>query len=295
MAWRTSAKAGSSCAGGFGFYVQEELVFPGAAVDGAAFDFLEVDAVFGKGFEGGEESTGAVCEAHGDGHFACVGSRLWGFGGGAEEHEAGEILGVVLDVGSEDDAGVVFSGAAARYGCAGFVAASQGFADAAGGVFGGDSLQVRMGDEEAFALSESHGMTRDGADRIERGAGAADEVMLDGEDGFGSDVEGAFEEKIVDADNWAGEGVFYGGEESVGQAVADGAEGGIEGGAGNGGDSLAEELDSGFFAEGAGLALESYAHFKDDSTPQHEHRVRRFQCGPGRGSNPHWLRIRRRG
>ncbi len=40
--------------------------------------------------------------------------------------------------------------------------------------------------------------------------------------------------------------------------------------------AFAEELDGGFFAEGAGLALESYAHFKDDSTPQHGHRVRRF-------------------
>ena len=130
--------------------------------------------------------------------------------------------------------------------------------------------------EEAFALSQRHGMTRDRADGIERGAGAADEVMLDGEDGFGSDGERAFEEKIVDADDGAGESVFDRGEESVGQAVADGAEGGVEGGAGDGGDSLAEELDSGFFAEGAGLALESYAHFKDDSTPQHGHRVRRF-------------------
>ena len=40
--------------------------------------------------------------------------------------------------------------------------------------------------------------------------------MLDGEDGFGSDGEGAFEEEVVDADDGAGEGVFYGGEESIG-------------------------------------------------------------------------------
>jgi hypothetical protein len=40
--------------------------------------------------------------------------------------------------------------------------------------------------------------------------------MLDGENGLGSDGEGAFEEKIVDADDGACEGVFYGGKESVG-------------------------------------------------------------------------------
>ncbi len=98
-----------------------------------------------------------------------------------------------------------------------------------------------------------------GADVAERGAGAPDEVMLDGEDGFGSDGERAFQKEIVDADDGAGECVFDGGEESVGAAFADGAENGVEGGAGDGGDGFAEELDGGFFAEGAGLALEGDA------------------------------------
>jgi hypothetical protein len=61
--------------GGVGFDVQEKLIFPGAAVDGAAFDFLEVDAVFGERFKRGEERAGAVCQAHGDGYFVRVGSR----------------------------------------------------------------------------------------------------------------------------------------------------------------------------------------------------------------------------
>jgi len=130
--------------------------------------------------------------------------------------------------------------------------------------------------EKTFALGESHGMTRDGTNRVKRRAGAADQVVLDGENGFRSNSEGAFEEEIVDADNGTGEGVFYGGEESIGEAVADGAKSSVEGGTGDGGDGFAEELDGGFFAERAGLALESYAHFKDDSTPQHGHRVWRF-------------------
>ena len=125
-----------------------------------------------------------------------------------------------------------------------------------------------MSDEEAFTLGESHGVRGDGTDGVERRAGTADEAMLNGKDGFRDDSEIALQEEVIDSDNGTREGVFYGGEEGIGEAFVDGAEGGVKGGAGDGGDSLAEELDGGFFAEGAGLALESYAHFKDDSTPQ---------------------------
>lgn len=159
--------------GGVGFDVEEELVFPGTTVDGAAFDFLEVDAVFGEGLERSKERAGAVGEAHGEGHFAGVRSGRWGFGGGAKEYEAREIFGVVLDVGGEDDAGVVLGGAGAGDGGAGFVAASQGFTDAAGGVFGGNAFEVGMSDEEAFTLGQRHGMTCDGAEVAKCGAGAA--------------------------------------------------------------------------------------------------------------------------
>lgn len=138
--------------GGVGFDVEKELVLPGAAVDGAAFDFLEVDAVFCEGFERGEEGAGAVGEAHGDGHFAGGGRWRSGFGCRTQQDEAGEIFWVVLDVGGQDDAGVVFGGAAACDGGARFVAAGQGFADAACGVFGGDALEVRMHGEKALAL-----------------------------------------------------------------------------------------------------------------------------------------------
>ena len=46
----------------------------------------------------------------------------------------------------------MFGGAAAGDGGAGFVAAGQGFANAAGGVFRGDAFEVRVGYEETFAL-----------------------------------------------------------------------------------------------------------------------------------------------
>lgn len=92
-----------------------------------------------------------------------VRSRSRGFGGRTKQDKASEIFGVVLDIGGEDDAAVVFGGAAAGDGRGSFVAAGEDFADAAGGVFGGNALEVRMRDEEMFALGEGHGM---GGDRF---------------------------------------------------------------------------------------------------------------------------------
>ena len=92
-------QGGFELGGGLGFDIEEELVFPGAAVDGAAFDFLQVDAVFCERLERGEQCAGAVGEAHGDGHLACVWRRRLRFVDGAQQHKAGEIFGVVLNVG----------------------------------------------------------------------------------------------------------------------------------------------------------------------------------------------------
>src|SRR5208282_647731 len=111
-----------------------------------------------------------------------------------------------------------------------------------------------------LALRQRHGMRGDGEQVVKRGAGAADDVMLDGENGFRGDGECAFEEKIVDADDWAGESVFDGREDGVGEAFADGAEGGVERGARDSGDFVAQELDGGFFTVSAGLALKGDPH-----------------------------------
>ena len=56
-----------------GFDVDEKLIFPRVAVDGAAFDLKEIDAVFCKGFEGGKECTGTVCQPHGERYFTRFG------------------------------------------------------------------------------------------------------------------------------------------------------------------------------------------------------------------------------
>jgi len=145
-------KSGIELGGGVGFNIEEKLVFPGATVDGAAFDFLQVDAVFCERLERGEQGARTVGQAHGHGHFARIRQRRLRFACWTEEDKAGEVLGVVLDGGGQDDAAVVFGSAAAGDGCGSFITAGEDFSDAAGSVFGRDALEAGMGDEETFAL-----------------------------------------------------------------------------------------------------------------------------------------------
>jgi len=119
-----------------GFDVEIELVFKRPPVDGAAFDFLQIDAVTGEGFEGGEESSGSVGEAQCDRHFIGFGrSKLRGLRRQNEQYEASEIFGIVMNVFGEDGAAVDGSGAARGDSGKRFVAASDYFFYAAGGVF----------------------------------------------------------------------------------------------------------------------------------------------------------------
>ena len=211
-----------------GFDIQKKLVFPGATVDRAALDFLEIDTVLCEGLEGGEQGAGAVGEAHGDGHFMGIWSGRRDFAGGAEQEEAGEIFGVVLDIRSEDDARVVFRGAAPGDTCAALITAVDGFAHASGGVFGGNALEMRMCGEEALALSQRHGVRSHGTKAIERRARTADEMMLDGQDGFRRDGESALEQKVVNADDGSCERVFDGGQKRIREPFADGSESGVK-------------------------------------------------------------------
>src|ERR1700722_7434108 len=97
-------------------------------------------------------------ELHRDGHLASVGGRRNGGGIGfaTKQNETREIFGVVLDFFGEDHAAIEVGGASAGNRGGDFVAASENFADAAGGVFGGDALVERILCEETFALRERH-------------------------------------------------------------------------------------------------------------------------------------------
>jgi hypothetical protein len=57
-----------------------------------------------------------------------------------QKNKACEIFRVVLDIGGEDDAAVVFGGATSGDGGSGLVTTGENFADAASSVFGGDAF-----------------------------------------------------------------------------------------------------------------------------------------------------------
>jgi hypothetical protein len=55
--------------GGIGFYIDEKLINPGTAGNGAAFNFHEIDAMPGKWFECSEKRSRFVRKTKGERHF----------------------------------------------------------------------------------------------------------------------------------------------------------------------------------------------------------------------------------
>ena len=244
-----------------GFDFDDEAVGPRLPMNRAALDFAEIDIAMGERLEGGKERAGSMRELHCNRHFAGVGGGrdCGGVGFAAEQDEAREIFGVVLNFFSEDHALVVFGGATAGDRGGNCVATPEDLADAAGRIFGGDALEQRMLREEAFALRERHGMRGDGFDSFERCAGDRDEIELDGENCFGGDRQLILKHEVVDADDRTGERIFDGDKQSLGGVFGNGAEHRVERGARHRGDFGAQELNGSGFAEGAGFTLEGYA------------------------------------
>jgi hypothetical protein len=124
-----------------GFDIDEKLILPGTTVDGTAFDFEQVDAVSGEGFEGCEKRAGAVGETHSERDLARVGRNpRRGFFFRKQEDEAREVLGVVLDGFGENHPSIVDGSTASGNRGAGFVSTREHFTDTACGVFGGHAL-----------------------------------------------------------------------------------------------------------------------------------------------------------
>ena len=258
-------------------------------MDWTAFDFHQIDAVTGKRFQRCEERAGFVRKAERDGHFqrrarftllhppymkfghqvclgggTCASGARW-FAGAFSHHrdekdKPGKVFGVVLDILGKNHATIMFGSAASSNRRTGFIAASESFPDTSGGVFCGHALQIRMRGEKTLALREGHRMRGHGAESLQGGTRATDEMVFDGENGFRDDAEIAFEQEIVNAHDRAGERIFHGNQKSVGGAFGDSAEGGIERCTWNSGDAFAQKLDGGGLAEGAEFALECHAN-----------------------------------
>src|SRR6266567_9160629 len=91
--------------GVLGFHVNEELIFPGAAVNGPAFDFEQIYSVFRKRLEGGGQRTWTMCEAHGERRFpgfTCEprGRLFFRY----QKDEAREVFSIILDMFGKNDA-----------------------------------------------------------------------------------------------------------------------------------------------------------------------------------------------
>ena len=122
-----------------------------------------------------------------------------------------------------------------------------------------EEAAVRLLGEEALALRERDRVRLDGLDLFERGAGAADEEVTDGDDDLRGDAERAVEQQVVRAVDGAGERVLGGREREVGRALFRSGEERLEGRARDERHALAQELHGRLLAEGPALALEGDA------------------------------------
>lgn len=202
-----------------GFQIDKKLIFPGSAVNWAAFDLEKVDTVFRERVKECEKGSGAMSEPHGQGHFVSIERVEFGCSrGGDQKNEASEIFGIVLDILGDDEATVMLRGTGSGDGGERFVTKGESLADAAGGVLRGNALEMGTGGEEVLTLSESHGVRGHGADVLKRRAGTADEVMFDGQNRFRNDGQLAFEQQVINSYDGTRKGVFHGDEKRVGGA-----------------------------------------------------------------------------
>jgi len=231
-------------------------------MNGATFNFEQVDGVVGKRLERGKQGAGTVSEAKRNGHLTGGGrGKFFGTLRGKQEDEACEIFRIVVDVFGKDDTAIDVGGAASCNAREGFVASGEGVANATGGVFRGNAFQLWVSAKEILALGERDRMRGDGTNVREGGARTANELMFDVEDGFGNHREIAFEQKIEHANDRACESVFDGSQERIGSAVANCGERGVKRGPGHGSDGVAKKLNGGSFAESSMFALKGNTRF----------------------------------
>lgn len=138
-------------------------------MDGTTFDFLQVDAVLGKGLEGGDKGARLVCKTQGERDLHRGWMRSFVYPANRQfrhqisqcrresespirfarsvfsihrdkKNEAREIFGIVVNVFGEDDAAIDGGSAASGDSREGLVASSDDFAHAACRVFCGNAL-----------------------------------------------------------------------------------------------------------------------------------------------------------
>jgi len=240
--------------------VDVEEVLPGAAAEGARFDFGEAEIAEGEGAEGLEKRARLIPGGENKGGlpalFGRPGGGEGGLSGAAEEEEAGVVFAVILDGFLEDPCAVDLGGDGGGDGGGIAEAVGHDHFDAAGGVVEGGSFELGVSGEKVEALIEGNGVGEDTAEILEPDARGSDEVMDDADVGFAGDVVVEVEEVVVVLVDGAVEGIFDGDDGGVAVGVAEGGEDVLEAGTGENLGVRAGEAHDGFMAEGAGLTLE---------------------------------------
>src|SRR5207249_9431016 len=125
-----------------------------------------------------------MCKTHGEGNLARIRRNPCSrFFFGKQEHEAGEVFGIVLDALGKNHTVIIFGGAPSGDGGARFVSASERFPHAAGGVFGGNALPFGVSREKTIALRKGHGMRSDRLNIRERRARNREELHFTRQNG----------------------------------------------------------------------------------------------------------------
>src|SRR6185503_4036365 len=92
------------------------------------------------------------------------------------------------------------------------------------GVFGGNSLQLRISCQKTSALIECDRMRFDSCNLLKCGARTADQTLIDRDNDFADDEQFAIQKQVKAGMYETGEAVLYRSEDVVGSFVADGAE-----------------------------------------------------------------------
>jgi hypothetical protein len=120
-----------------------------------------------------------------------------------------------------------------------------------------------MGDEKSFTLRQSHRMRGYGSNTRKSGAGATDQVMLDGKNRFRNNSKVALQQQVINANHRARQRILDGSQESICLPFANRAKRAVKCRAGNRNYRRTQQLHSRSFAERSRFALKGYAHHDD--------------------------------
>jgi hypothetical protein len=139
-----------------------------------------------------------------------------------EQHEAGAVAGIILDVLDQDGGAVERRRAASGHRCPRRVGGAHQLAHAPGRVLGRDPPQAGMSGKEPLALRQRHRMRSHGGDGLERSSRDSDEALRHGKYGFCGHRQPACRHESGDPRHQSCDAVLHRNEKVLSCAVPDG-------------------------------------------------------------------------